>query len=40
MNGSSDYLELFVYQDTSDSSNVTLNGGRENNYLGAYKIGA
>jgi hypothetical protein len=40
MNGSSDYLELFVYQDTSDSSNVTLNGGSTNNYLGAYKIGA
>ena len=40
MNGSSDYLELFVYQDTSDSSSVTLNGGGTNNYLGAYKIGA
>ena len=40
MNGSSDYLELFVYQDTSDSSSVTLNGGSTNNYLGAYKIGA
>ena len=40
MNGSTDYLELYVYQDTSDSSSVTLNGGSTNNYLGAYKIGA
>ena len=41
MNGSTDYLELYVYQDTSDSSSVTMNGGDGiNNYFGAYKIGA
>ncbi len=41
MNGSTDYLELFVYQDTNDSSSVTLNGADGiGNYLGAYKIGA
>ena len=41
MNGSTDYLELYVYQDTSDSSSVTMNGGDGiGNYFGAYKIGA
>ena len=41
MNGSTDYLELYVYQDTNDSSNITMNGGDGiNNYFGAYKIGA
>jgi len=41
MNGSTDYLELYVYQDTSDSSSVTLNGGDGiGNYLGAYRLGA
>ena len=41
MNGTTDYLELYVYQDTSDSSSVTLNGGDGiGNYLGAFKIGA
>ena len=41
MNGSTDYLELYVYQDTSDSSSVTMNGGDGiGNYFGAYRIGA
>jgi len=41
MNGSTDYLELYVYQDTSDSSSITMNGGDGlNNYFGAYRIGA
>ena len=41
MNGSTDYLELYVYQDTSDSSSVTMNGGNGiGNYFGAYRIGA
>ena len=41
MNGTTDYLELYVYQDTNDSSNITMNGGDGlNNYFGAYKIGA
>ena len=40
MNGTTDYLEVFVYID-DDSGNPVVNGSSANqNYFGAYRIGA
>jgi hypothetical protein len=41
MNGSSDYLEIFILVDTNNSGTSTLtNGSTEHSFFGAYRIGA